>query len=107
LKALHRKGRHSVAAFKSNSERQMNSQVSKGSGGLWQNCVHQLHASNAHRHEDTTMDLPISRMTIIFLIFAIFALGFSAIVNDAPRKIHGGASMRCLPAASPFCPTSL
>ena len=51
-------------------------------------------------------DLPLKRMTIIFLSATIFAILFSQLVIQAPRplnRVHAGSTIPCFHPASPFC----
>jgi len=51
-------------------------------------------------------ELPLIRMTIVFLSVAIFAVLFSQLVIQAPRplhRVHAGSTIPCFHPASPFC----
>lgn len=52
------------------------------------------------------MEIVARRLTIITLSAAIFAMAFSAVVNQsghAPLKMRSGAAAPCYHSASPYC----
>ncbi len=52
------------------------------------------------------MEIVARRLTIITLSAAIFAMAFSAIVNQSapsPLKMRSGAAVPCYHSASPYC----
>jgi len=81
------------------AERKMNARLSMGSAVMWQ---FQGHSETG----DRPMPVIMRRLSIICLMFSIFALSMGMLVQASPRaisRVHIGSSAPCYHPASPFC----